>query len=221
MFDICNYTNQPDLFTVAIGFIGAVIGGLFSFLGVYLVYKRQLDNDRRNVAKAIDIDLKTLFESVSFSGATKGLIPNSRYAMCKLLTNGNITTASNPIKPISYSSPIVFLNQKYNILEIDNPQFNKLIKVVLSEISSQLFLFEKSDNSEINIDNVNDAEIPSWVTFVIKIKISSIGLSNYEDFFSLERRIRKSVRDKILISNIQDEEILKKYGNPLIYLEFI
>jgi Mn2+/Fe2+ NRAMP family transporter len=56
MFDIYNYTNQTDLFTLAIGFVGALIGGLLSYLSTKQVYKYQLKNESKIIAKALDIN---------------------------------------------------------------------------------------------------------------------------------------------------------------------
>jgi hypothetical protein len=60
---------MPDLNsnTAIIGFVGAVIGGLLSFLGSYLAYKGHIKGEQRNIATALDIDLKNIHDSSNFN----------------------------------------------------------------------------------------------------------------------------------------------------------
>ena len=67
MFDVYMFDpNQNNLLPQAIGLVGAVIGGLLAYYGSKNAYKHQLKIERKNIAKAIDIDLDTISESVYF-----------------------------------------------------------------------------------------------------------------------------------------------------------
>jgi hypothetical protein len=64
--DICLSYYFNYFFIPLLGLIGAIIGGLLSYLGTHQVYKKQLQNERKNIAKAIDIDLNAISDSVYF-----------------------------------------------------------------------------------------------------------------------------------------------------------
>jgi len=58
------FISNPN--NAVIGFIGTLVGGLLSYLGSKNAYKYQLKLEHKNIAKAIDIDLNTIFESPNF-----------------------------------------------------------------------------------------------------------------------------------------------------------
>lgn len=70
--------NQIQLLTIVIGFAGVIIGalltGAFTFLSSHVSYLNQSKNELRNIAKAIDIDLGTIYESPFFNEYYKSYI---------------------------------------------------------------------------------------------------------------------------------------------------
>jgi len=65
--------NQIQWLTVIVGFTGVIIGslitGAFTFLSSHISYLNRLKNEQKTIAKAIDIDLKTISESFYFKEA--------------------------------------------------------------------------------------------------------------------------------------------------------
>lgn len=56
-----------DFILAVLVLVGACIGGYWSYRGSQDAIRNQLLNERKNIAKALDIDLKTIYESPNFS----------------------------------------------------------------------------------------------------------------------------------------------------------
>ncbi|PAV13554.1 hypothetical protein ASJ81_03610 [Methanosarcina spelaei] len=104
------------------------------------------------------------------------------------------------------------------ISQLDNESFDILLDEILSEIFSQLEKFGKIDNIKINACLIKDKEYPDWEEFVISIKLP-LTIINYDKYFDLWRKIGESVKERIDSTEVRDEDILEKYGNPIILLE--
>lgn len=101
---------------------------------------------------------------------------------------------------------------------VDNTSFDILLDEILDVIFLQLSKFGKNDNVIINVGMKRDIEYPDWEEFVITIKLP-MTILNYDIYFDLWSKIGESVKERISLTEIQDENIIKKYGNPIILLE--
>jgi hypothetical protein len=107
-------------------------------------------------------------------------------------------------------------NEEYSI---NNNYFNKFLNTVLLEIISLLNSTGKNGNIHINIETVVDIEFSDWEEFVISLKILPKNTANYEEYYKLWDEMVDKVTELILLSDVKDEKILKKYGNPMIVFD--
>jgi len=66
MSDSSQYNIIITIVGIVSAFLGAIIGGYLSYHGSIEVYKNQLKNEQKNIARAIDIDLKAILEYPTF-----------------------------------------------------------------------------------------------------------------------------------------------------------
>jgi hypothetical protein len=163
MFDIYNYTNQTDLFSVGIGFVGALIGGLLSYLGVYHVHKNQLKNESKNIAKAIELDLQTIKENKYFSTAY-------------FFYTKNPTTVSDIISELEpHIPPYQLYNKETGLYLLYKHEINKLnydLAKKVYEFYNKLFTAEnhrllliQNQNFNLNILNTPEKNPISLIDF--------------------------------------------------------
>lgn len=103
--------------------------------------------------------------------------------------------------------------------KIKNKSFDLLLNSILSEIYFQLSEYEINVNAKINVEIIKDIEIPEWDEFVISIELPLIDDPKDEKYFTIWKNIGESVEERIALTEVQDKEILEKYGMPIIILE--
>lgn len=118
-----------DFMLAILVLIGACIGGYWSYRGSQDAVKNQLENERKNIAKIIDLDLKNIYRSIYF---------NIHYTYLKDVRN--IDTIKNDFKYIRYSEKMY--NNKtllYNTFIQDIGKLNYTLSSEILEFYSDFF----------------------------------------------------------------------------------
>jgi hypothetical protein len=112
---------------------GACIGGYWSYRGSQDAIKNQLENERKNIAKIIDLDLKNIYKSIYF---------NIHYTYLKDVQN--IDTIKNDFRYIRYNEKMY--NDKTLLYNTFIQDIGKLDYTLSSEILEFYSDFFEADN---------------------------------------------------------------------------
>lgn len=164
------------------------------------------------------IDVVTPIDDFAELPPSKKFIEFVEYVMnARKYSIGPKETCSFEKPSISSSLNNVVISSE--VKRINNKSFDRLLNSILSEIYFQLSEYEINENAKINVEIARDIEIPEWDEFVISIELPSINRLSYEEYFAIWEKIDENIRDRIDLTEVEDKEILEKYGMPIIILE--
>lgn len=145
-----------DFLLAILVLVGACIGGYWSYRGSHDVIKKQLENEQKNIAKAIDIDLKNISTSIEF---------NTQYTFYKK-TKDYPAEIFEKIIPSELEKK--FYNDKnllYFVFKQDIAKLDHELSFDIYEFYNDLFIAEdlrklllKSQNPHVEMVN-SDAEL--------------------------------------------------------------
>jgi hypothetical protein len=183
---IYNYTNQTDLFTIAIGFIGALVGGLLSYIGVQQVYKNQINDEKKAIAKAIDIDLKTLYDSPFFSRSY-----NRALKIVKFKPDENALEMAIPLGTLYDDKTLLYFVFSHDIVKFDINLSSEIF-----EFYNDLFSIEKysrfiKQNLTVGYQLFKDSEKTGESTFDSYKKMNELIIKCGNKIPELRKKLQK------------------------------
>lgn len=164
-------------FIPMLGLIGAIVGGLLSYLGSRHAYKDQLKYDIKNIAKAIDLDLQTIKKSSTFSTAYHHYTTDPSTILHTITLDVKPHISPNPLYNketgiyLLYKRDITKLNYDLalNIYEFYNDLFAiENYRLLLLKNPNFILSIHKNPNPVSPIDNECMSGYPKMTKLIIK-----------------------------------------------------